>query len=251
MHFWSFRLEGVEHKIEFWDSKLSGKKKLAVDGKILSMTKDNDHYCYIFKLSGYNFNITQKTEDKFELKINNKNYMELLKDERSGKLQKEKEDFLKKKEKEKRKNKPDDDYYKRAMKYNGENYFEGEEDMYNIEEQRKRLEEFERKKNKQRQNDDNDFYSNEKSNDSKKKFVLDNKTVNMNRMIINNMGDVFEDDNFNNGNNNNNDGGNIFNIKEMIQTIKHIHIKKIIMMKNQKIYLFMKEIKVIQILKEK
>lgn len=59
---------------------------------------------------------------------------------------KRKEDYLKKKEKEKKKNRNEDDYYKRAMKYNGENYVEGEEDMYNIEEQRKRLEEFERRK---------------------------------------------------------------------------------------------------------
>jgi hypothetical protein len=205
-------LEGITHKIEFWDSKLSGKKKLAFDSKVLSETKDGDNYSYSFKISGYIIRITQKTEDKFELKINDKNFMDLLKDERSGKLQKEREDYLKKKEKEKKKNRNEDDYYKRAMKYNGENYVEGEEDMYNIEEQRRRLEEFERKKNKQRQNDDNDFYSNEKTNDSKKKFVLDNKTVNMNRMIISNMRDVFDDENYNNGNINNNDGGNIFNI---------------------------------------
>ena len=76
--------------------------------------------------------------------------MNLLKDERSGKLKKEKDEYLKKKEKEKKKNNSNnnktDDYYKRAMKYNGENYVEGEEDLYNIEEQRKRLEEFEKKK---------------------------------------------------------------------------------------------------------
>ena len=94
--------------------------------------------------------LVQKSDDKFELKVNNANFIDLLKDERSGKLKKEKDEYLKKKEKEKKKNNSNnnntDDYYKRAMKYNGENYVEGEEDLYNIEEQRKRLEEFEKKK---------------------------------------------------------------------------------------------------------
>jgi len=228
LHTWTFILERKSHKIEFWDSKISGKKKLALDDNVLKNAKDTDNFYYMFKLEGYNFSIMQKSDDKYEIRINDRLFTELMRQERSGQLEREKEEYLKKKQKEKKKknNNNDDDYYKRAMKYNGENYFEGEE-MYDIEEQRKRLEEFERKKQKEKKQnnfDDDDGYQENKNtnrNKDSQNFVLDAKTVNINRMIICNIKDIFDNDNFQEGggnildlnwnNNNNNDNNNNYN----------------------------------------
>ena len=152
LHTWTFVLQGNSHRIDFWDSRISGKKKLALDGHELKKAKDTDNFYYLFKIDGYNFCIVQKSDEKFEIRINNRDFSELLRDERIGKLQREKEEYYKKKERENKKSNnynnknKNDDYYKRAMKYNGEGYFEGEEEMYDIEAQRKRLEEFEKKK---------------------------------------------------------------------------------------------------------
>jgi hypothetical protein len=181
LHTWTFNLKGKSHRIDFWDSRISGKKKLALDGNELKKAKDIDNFYYPFIIDGYNFTIIQKSDEKFEIQINNRNFTDLLKDERIGKLQRDKEEYYKKKGKENKKNnyknKNEDDYYKRAMKYNGEDYFEGEEEMYDIEEQRKRLEEFEKKKQekfkenskKNNYNDDDDaFYDNKNRNNGKK-----------------------------------------------------------------------------------
>ena len=114
---------------------------------MLKLVKDTDNFHYEFKISDFIFILYQKSEDKFELKINNKLFADLIKEERTGKLDKEREEALKKKNKEnKREHQNEDDYYKRAMKYNGDNYAEGDEDFYNVEQQRIMLEEFERKK---------------------------------------------------------------------------------------------------------
>ena len=216
----------MSHKIQFWDSKISGKKKLALDNNELRLVKDNDHFNYTFQLAGYSFNVIQRSEDKFELRINDKNFLEIMKDERTGKLNKEKTECLKKKDKENiKKNNNEDDYYKRAMKYNGENYVEGEDDIYNIEEQRKRLEEFEKKKQEKMKNTYNNDYDNQEDvqrdykTHEKKAFVLDEKTVRINRMIISNLKDIFGNDNIEQGgnlldlnlnviNNNNNNNNN-------------------------------------------
>ena len=175
-----------------------------MDDVVIKTAKDTDNFNHIFKIEGYNFCIFQKSDDKYELRINDRIFTDLIREERSGLLHREKEEYLKKKQKEKRKsnnhkhNHDEDDYYKRAMKYNGENYFEGEE-MYDIEEQRKRLEEFEKKKSKKdniKQYDgENDYYEN------KNNFILDAKTVNLNRMIICNLKDIFDEGNFQDGNN--------------------------------------------------
>ena len=164
---------------------------------MLKLVKDTDNFHYEFKMSDFIFILYQKSEDKFELKINNKLFVDLIKEERTGKLDKEREEALKKKNKEnKREHQNEDDYYKRAMKYNGDNYVEGDEDFYNVEQQRIMLEEFERKKKeKMKETDklDNNYNNDNFSNDNKQKnrekkiFILDEKTVNINRMIINSL----------------------------------------------------------------
>ena len=195
MHNWTFILNGRSHKIQFWDSRISGKKKLALDGRELKSVKDVDNFSFLFQIDTYNFNVYQKSDEKYEIKINNKTFTELMQEERTGVLHQKKEEYLKKEEREKKKKSDSgNDYYKRAMKYNGDNYFEGEEDL-DIEEQRRRLEEFEKKK-KSKENKNNYVNNNENNNNnnSKKNFVLDSKTVNLNRTIICNLKNIFGND---------------------------------------------------------
>ena len=195
MHTWTFRLKSKFRRVNFWDSRLSGKKKISVDDKILDFKEESDHYKFSFKIEEYNFTLKQISDEKFKLEINGKDFMDLMNEERRGEFQRKKNEYLGTKEKEKKKNNfnnREDDYYKRAMKYNGENYFEGEEDMYDIEEQRKRLEEFERKK-KKINNDGDDFYDSKKTSNGSK-FILDNRTVNSNRMIICSLENIFGDE---------------------------------------------------------
>ena len=117
---------------------------MAYDGNELKTDKDTDNFYYTFKIDGYNIIVYQKSDEKYEIKINNKLFSDLLRDERNGNLQRERENYLKRKDKEKEKEKEkkknkrnEDDYYKRDMKYDGD-YFEGDE-IYDIEEQRKIL----------------------------------------------------------------------------------------------------------------
>lgn len=228
-------MNGVNHKVEYWDSRISGKKKLAVDGKVLTLAKDADNFTFHFKIGEYFFVVLQNEDEKPKLLINNRDFNVILKDERTGKLQKENENYNKNKKSEIKKNigTSETDYYKRALKYNGDNYVEGNDgEIYDIEEQRKRLEEFEKKKEKENEekkrrnkiNSDNDKINknndiNKKQENKKLKFVLNNETVRKNKMIIQNIDNIFDDDNlldlngidFNQNNNNYNNQDNMLN----------------------------------------
>ena len=62
--------------------------------------------------------------------------MDLMREEQRGELNKENEEYIKNYEEEKNNNK-DDTYQKRALKYNGEDYFEeNENEYYNIQEKK-------------------------------------------------------------------------------------------------------------------
>ena len=194
------------HKVEYWDSRLSGKKKLAVDGTVLTLTTDQEIFSYNFKCGDYIFIVSQNEDEKPRLTINNRDFNDLLQDERTGKLQKDRQQYNKNKS---RKNNPqsDSEYYKRALKYNGDNFVEGTDgEIYDIEEQRKRLEEFERKK--------------QKENEEKNKKSKNNK----NQMIIKNINNIFDDENlldlneinFNQDDNNNKgNNNNYYNFGQM------------------------------------
>ena len=184
LYTWEFFMNGVNHKVEYWDSRISGKKKLAVDGKVLTLAKDADNFTFHFKIGEYFFVVLQNEDEKPKLLINNRDFNVILKDERTGKLQKENENYNKNKKSEIKKNigTSETDYYKRALKYNGDNYVEGNDgEIYDIEEQRKRLEEFEKKKEKENEekkrrnkiNSDNDKIN--KNNDINKKQEKKNK----------------------------------------------------------------------------
>jgi len=217
LYIWEFVLKNNRnHKVEYWDSRLSGKKKLAVDGKVLTLLKESDNFYYNFKIDEYIFIVMQAEDEKPRLTINNRDFNDLIEDERTGRLQKEKENYIKTKTK-KTNNQSESEYYKRAMKYNGENYVEGNDgEIYDIEEQRRRLEEFEKKKQKENEekNRKNKAYiNNNNMNKPKKqnKFVLNNETVRKNQIIIQNINNIFDDENlldlndihFNQENNNN------------------------------------------------
>ena len=170
-----------------------------------------DNFYFNFKLGEYNFLVIQNEDEKPKLTINNRDFNDILKDERTGKLDRDKQNYLKtsKNEPKRNNNSSESEYYKRALKYNGENYVEGNDgEIYDIEEQRRRLEEFERKKQKENEekkkknksniyHDDNNKNSNIDKNKEKKylNFVLDNETVRKNQNIIQNINNIFDDDN--------------------------------------------------------
>ena len=170
-----------------------------------------DNFYFNFKLGEYNFLVIQNEDEKPKLTINNKDFNDILKDERTGKLDRDKQNYLKtsKNEPKRNNNSSESEYYKRALKYNGENYVEGNDgEIYDLEEQRRRLEEFERKKQKENEekkkknksniyHDDDNKNSNIDKNKEKKylNFVLDNETVRKNQNIIQNINNIFDDDN--------------------------------------------------------
>ena len=70
-YIWEFELRGIFHKIEFWDSKLSGKKKLSVDGEVINDNPNNDGiYIYSFQLDSYDFNMVKFKGGKYDIKVN-------------------------------------------------------------------------------------------------------------------------------------------------------------------------------------
>ena len=227
MHTWTFNLDSKPHKIEFWDSRISGKKKLSLDNNQLILTKDNDYFFYEFKIGRYYFTLSH-LDSNTALSINGKLFNDLMREERSGLLNKEKKNNI-----------------EENNKLNQQNiYLDG---VYDIAQQRALLEEFEKKKMKEKEklknfyvgngNAQNDVNENKKSN----KFILDDETVKKNRIIICNIQNIFEEgddeesDLFdftwdNNSNNNNKMNNNIsnknisnYNIKNIGNNIKQIN----------------------------
>ncbi len=111
--------------MEFWDSKLSGKKKFALDSRVLYFKQldDDVFFTFIFKIGYIEISVVQIGEDVFDVKIGGRRFKDLMKQE--------KKNILQKKEREKRiqfeKKKKEEEYYNRALKYNGKDYYEGKE----------------------------------------------------------------------------------------------------------------------------
>ena len=118
-------LNGQNTVIEFWDSKLSGKKKIALNSKIIYFNKFEGDVIFGLKFAcGYiNYEIKQLGEDKYNLYINGNRFNDLMAQE---KYEKHNSKYQKQMEKQIQK-KIEDDYYKRALKYNGNDYYEGKE----------------------------------------------------------------------------------------------------------------------------
>ena len=191
---------------------------MQLDGNILDFKKDCDDYNYTFKIGGHKFYLSHNSDEKQpQLIINGRNFQELMNLERTGKLKKEKEEYLKNKN-SKKSNKNinnEDDDYKLALKLQKENEIDGNPtETYDIELQRQMLEEFELKKAKEISSIKNNDIKENKKND----YILDEETVRKNKMIINNINNIFDDDNDNNilqfnfDDNKNNFKDNLYNI---------------------------------------
>ena len=141
LYIWSFILEGKQRKIEFWDSKISGKKRLTADSKELLNDKiKSDNFSYSFKIERHFFTIL-KSKDDFELKVDNLFFIDIMNDERCGKLEKmrnmlknkEKMEEIQNNKKQKRNIEKEDDY-----DYGNEDFYKGSdlnfenEGKYNI-----------------------------------------------------------------------------------------------------------------------
>lgn len=82
--------------MDFWDSKISGKKKLAVDNKILALDDSGSSYFQcIFQIAPHIFNLKQKDEDRFSLSIDHYKFKALMKEEARGNLKRLREDSMK------------------------------------------------------------------------------------------------------------------------------------------------------------
>ena len=85
MHTWNFKLKGTHHKIELWDSRLSGKKKLAHNDKVIVENNNSIAvFNYSFQLDGYYFNLVQTGSTEYDLKINDQFFKEIMAAEKSG-----------------------------------------------------------------------------------------------------------------------------------------------------------------------
>ena len=169
--------------MEFWDSRLSGKKKLSLDENQLILVKDQEHFYHQFKIGDYTFSLNHY-DTNTELLINDKNFKQLMKEERSGILDKEKQKHLRKQN--------------HKDIYNNKDYELSDENIYDVDikEQKRILEEFERKKKKEKEQVKNFYLNDEQMNkiehNHKNNFVLDDKTVNKNRLIICNIENIFD-----------------------------------------------------------
>lgn len=169
--------------MEFWDSRLSGKKKLSLDENQLILVKDQEHFYHQFKIGDYTFSLNHY-DTNTELLINDKNFKQLMKEERSGILDKEKQKHLRKQN--------------HKDIYNNKDYELSDENIYDVDikEQKRILEEFERKKKKEKEQVKNFYLNDEQMNkvehNHKINFVLDDKTVNKNRLIICNIKNIFD-----------------------------------------------------------
>ena len=83
---------------------MSGKKKITVDAQVLYFQKkDDDNLKFGFKIGGVLFQVFQFSEDDVDLRIETRRFYDVMKDDRSGRLKKLKEEYNKKLEEEKKK----------------------------------------------------------------------------------------------------------------------------------------------------
>ena len=75
-YIWEFNLDGQNTKIEFFDSYISNRKKIVVNGKELynKEVSSFEHFSYDFLLMGHNLMITKSTKNKVDLRIDNQSY---------------------------------------------------------------------------------------------------------------------------------------------------------------------------------
>lgn len=77
-HFtWEFTLDGKTHKIELYDSRISGKKKLIKDGGVITDVEEDFAFSKTFEVGTHSCTIIQHG-DKFELRIDNQVFTHMM-----------------------------------------------------------------------------------------------------------------------------------------------------------------------------
>ena len=91
-HCWEFYLFGKYHKLEFWDSKLSGKKKFSCDSRVVvyNQYEDDIYFSYSFHLGYTTIKVVQTGEDIFEVFIDGYRFRDLMQQEKTQKKNKQK-----------------------------------------------------------------------------------------------------------------------------------------------------------------
>jgi len=75
-YIWEFNLDGQNTKIEFFDSLISNRKKIVVNGNEIyhKEVSNYQHFSYDFLLMGHNCIVSKSTKNKVDLKIDNQSY---------------------------------------------------------------------------------------------------------------------------------------------------------------------------------
>jgi hypothetical protein len=77
-HFiWEFLLDGKPHKLELYDSRLSGKKKLIKDGQVWKEVQEDVAFSKSFEIGKHSCTIIQHG-DKYELRVDNQSFGHLM-----------------------------------------------------------------------------------------------------------------------------------------------------------------------------
>lgn len=72
---WEMCLDGKQHKVELFHSKVSGKKKVSLDAQVLTEDKSySTEFNYSFKIEKHYINVIQLESDLFDLRIDNKQF---------------------------------------------------------------------------------------------------------------------------------------------------------------------------------
>ena len=179
LHKWEFILNNKYHKIEFYDSRLSYKRKIILDSSVLFYKKDDrEFFVFKFTLAGHKFEINQVNLDKYDIRIDGIRFQHLMAKERNGELDKEREEQEQQEE--------IDEYNRRALEYNGSNYYEGME--YKImeqerekERQRERQRQRERERERERQREQEEEESDEFFDDNEIRQIKNNIDNTMNK----------------------------------------------------------------------
>ena len=207
-HQWEFTLNGVYHKIELFHSKISGNKKLFVDGDyILKEESYYNNFKYNFEIDGKLAQIKQKKLNEYDLFICGKSFEEMKKEENDGINQ----DIIEQKIEELKRN---NEYNNPIPKKRNVNYEEHDFEMEEEEDEEENEDETYRNNNNNNDNknfnlnsnlnnnrDDDDFYKKDGNN-----FDFSDTAFEKNKKILENF-DFFGDDNISNNNNINNNFG--------------------------------------------
>lgn len=90
---WEFILNGKPHKVEMYHSRMSKKKKMCVDDKVVVEDQEyKNNFEYSFILSGNRFTVIQLKSDKFDLRVNGITFAMLMVEEKNGNLNKKSND---------------------------------------------------------------------------------------------------------------------------------------------------------------